>query len=684
LRRRDPPRRGCSDRRRPDDRGAGRVSEPHRFARLLSPIAVGRATLRNRVTSTAHGAFLDFYRPGEDGERYIAYQERRARGGTALIILQPIHVHPTSNAAGHYAYDAGDLAPKLRAMARRLHAHDTRVVLQLLHFGAAFRSDTASNLEPLWSFGPFVSPSGSEAAHEMTDGEVEEVIGAYVATATLAVECGLDGVELQAAHGYLVQQSMSPWANQRTDRWGARTAFAAAIIAGIRAAVGREPLLGLRLPVDDWIRPEHGGLGAAALREIAAELVGGGALDFLNVSGGARASHYARSIGSYRHPPAPLLELTAALRARVGAAVPVIGVSRIMSPELAERALEREACDLVGMTRAQIADPDLVAKLRDATLPPLRPCVSANQGCVDRQQGGLPITCFHNPEVGREHLLAGPPGAPAARRVLVIGGGPAGCKAAEVAAARGHQVTLVERGERLGGRLVLVERCGPARELLRAIEWVAGQLERRRVRVILGVEANAEWLRGEGPFDAIVLATGARPAPERLPAGDGSVPLLALDRALAEGGRGRNLLVVDHRGNEEVALAAESLAADAPSLTLITPMQTVGAHIGFTLVRDQLERLYELGCALEPSTALVGAERGEVLTRHVHSRTVARRRFDAVIAGVAGLPELGLAPAAAAHAGEVLIAGDAVAPRSALHAFREGDAAARRIGASAA
>ena len=146
-----------------------------------------------------------------------------------------------------------------------------------------------------------------------------------------------------------------------TDGGAAR--FAAAIIARIRAASGARPLIGLRLPVDDWIRPEHGGLGAAALREIAVELVAGGALDFLNVTGGARASHYSRSIGSYRHPPAPLLQLTAALRAGIGAAVPVIGVSRIIGPELAERALEREACDLVGMTRAQIADPDLVAKL---------------------------------------------------------------------------------------------------------------------------------------------------------------------------------------------------------------------------------------------------------------------------------------------------------------------------------
>ena len=652
------------------------------FPTLLSPLALGTVELRNRVVSTAHGAFLDFYRPGEPGERYIAYQERRARGGTALIILQPVHVHHTSQAAGHYIYDAEDLRPKLREMSRRLHRHDTRVIVQLLHFGGAFRSDSASDLEPLWSFSPFVSPTGSEAVHEMTGAEIVEVISGYVATAALAVESGLDGVELQASHGYLVQQSLSPWSNQRTDEWGQPTRFASAIIHGIRDAVGRDPLLGVRLSVDDWIKPEHGGLGAATVREIAEELVAGGQLDFLNVSAGARASHYSRSIGSYRHAPAPLLSLTAELRASVGAAVPVIGVSRILTPELAERALQEHACDLVGMTRAQIADPDLVAKLSGAGGAPVRPCVSANQGCVDRQQGGLPITCFHNPEVGQEHVLGELQSSATPVRVLVVGGGPAGMKAAEIAARRGHAVTLAERGERLGGRLRWVAECGAPRELLKSIDWLEGELHRHAVTVKLSTEITADWLRDQD-LDAIVLATGARPAPERLPAGDGSVRVVALEDALGEHPAGQDLLVVDHLGNEEVAMAAERLAQDARSVTLITPMQSVGPHIGFTLIKDQLMRLYAAGARLEPSTALAGIEDGEVLTRHVHAGTTARRRFDAIVAGVAGLPELALRPTALACAQQVLVAGDAVAPRTALHAFREGDAAGRAVSAPA-
>jgi hypothetical protein len=177
-----------------------------------------------------------------------------------------------------------------------------------------------------------------------------------------------------------------------------------------------------------------------------------------------------------------------------------------------------------------------------------------------------------------------------------------------------------------------------------------------------------------------VLATGARPAPDRLHAGDGSVSVLSIEQALASGAAGRDLLVVDQLGNEEVSMAAEALAADARALTLITPMQAIGAHIGFTLVKDQLVRLYRAGCALEPSTALAGIERGEVLTRHVHAGSIRRRRFDAVVAGVPGRPDLTLHDAAARSGAQVLIAGDAVAPRSALHAFRDGDAAGRSVG----
>jgi NADPH-dependent 2,4-dienoyl-CoA reductase/sulfur reductase-like enzyme len=506
-------------------------------------------------------------------------------------------------------------------------------------------------------------------------------------------------VELHAAHGYLLHQSFLPWANRRSDQWGEPLRFVEEVAARVRGAIGPERALSLRISLDDWVRPEAGGLGADGTREVARALTAGGRFDLLNTSGGSRAGHYARAIGSYHHPPGELLPLVARLKAAVGD-VPVVGVGRIATPALAERALADGTCDLVAMTRAQIADPDVVRKLQAGRAGRIRPCVAANQGCVDRMVAGLPITCFHNPDVGREHRLAptatppppvsgwrepdaGREDGPGAvgeavdrRSVLVVGGGPAGLKAAEIAARRGHRVTLRERADELGGRLRLVARCGPPRELLRAVAWVAAELAGLDAEVRMGTEVDAGLVAAARPA-VVVLATGAPPERDPLPPGDGSVPVLSLDAAVTAEVAGQRVLVVDRLGTIDVAMTAERLAAAGAAVTVVTPLPGVGANIGFTQIGEQLGRLYGLGCALEPSTAFAGIEGGHVATRHLHARSRAARPFDAVVAGVPGRPDLTLREAALATGARVLVAGDAVAPRSAMHAFREGDDAGR-------
>ena len=217
---------------------------------LLTPVQVGSREITNRVVFTAHGAFLDFSRPGVPAGRYVAYQERRARGGAGLIILQAMHVHRTSHALGHYVYEENDVRPKLAAMADAVHRHGTTVVSQLIHFGAQFRSDARQDLEPLWAFDDVVTGEG-EAAHRMSGEEIEEILDAFARTAVIAVESGIDGVELHATHGYLVQQSWSPWGNTRDDEWGEPLAFARALVARVRAAIGPEPIVGIRVSTDE-------------------------------------------------------------------------------------------------------------------------------------------------------------------------------------------------------------------------------------------------------------------------------------------------------------------------------------------------------------------------------------------------------------------------------------------------
>jgi len=642
--------------------------------KLLLPIQIGPFEVRNRIVSTAHGAFLDFYRPGEDGERYLAYQERRARGGTGLIVIQPVHVHPSSHALGHYVYDRDDLAPKWRRLADALHAHGARTVVQLFHLGAAFTSEGREDLQPLWGFSPIVSAEG-EAAHEMTPAEIEEVIAGFAATAALAVECGLDGVELHCAHGYLLQQSLSPWANQRTDEWGEPLRFVGEVLRRVRDAVGGERIVGIRVSADDFVSPARGGLGPERVREICRELVGTGKLDYVNHSEGARAAHYARAIGSYRHPPGEFLPLARGLREAIDAAVPVIGVGRIQSPEVAERALQEEQCDLVAMTRAQIADPDVVRKLAEGRRSRIRPCVGASQGCIDRMVGGLPITCFHNPDVGRERRGEPAPAATPAR-VLVVGAGPAGLKAAEIAARRGHEVTVCDRRSEAGGRLLAVRELGPASELFDAVAWLTSELAELGVELRLGEEVDAAAVEASGA-EVVVLATGARP--QGLAPSDGSVPVVSTEEAAAGLDGARDVLLFDSCGNLETSLVAERVAAAGARLTVATPHLHLGPFVGFTHRKELLERMYELDAQIEPSTLFAGIENGLVTTRQVYSRQVQRRPFDAVVAGVFGSADASLSPAVERAGARLLLAGDAVAPRTALHAFREGDNVGRAV-----
>jgi hypothetical protein len=237
-------------------------------------------------------------------------------------------------------------------------------------------------------------------------------------------------------------------------------------------------------------------------------------------------------------------------------------------------------------------------------------------------------------------------------------------------------VTLVEREGALGGRLRLLDGCGPAAELLESVRFAAEELERLGVEVRLGAAVDAEVLERERP-DVVVLATGAIPGSVPVLAGDRSVRVLAVDAALRSDVTGLRVLVLDHLGVEEAAICAERLAADAAHVTLATPMPTVGAFIGFTRISEQLRRLYALGCALETTVQLAGIEDGEALLRHVHARTTRRVPVDVVVAGVAGRPDLSLAEPARAVGARVLVAGDATAPRTAMHAFREGDDAGR-------
>ena len=647
--------------------------------KLLEPLQVGNKTLKNRVVSTAHSAFLDFFQPGSNGEQYLSYQERRAAGGTGLIIATAMHVHKSSVCSNHFLYEKDDVSKKLKELSSRVHRYGTTAVSQLFHFGVNGRSDGREDFTPLWGFSGQASSSG-EVSHKMTPDEIEEIIQSFVNSAVVAVESGMDGVELHGTHGYLIQQSFSPWGNQRDDEWGEPLRFVRTLARRVREAIGPDKLLGFRISSDDFMTPEQGGLGHEGLCDVVANVVADGHLDYLNHSEGAGGAGYARAIGSFRHPLGEWLPLTRGLKNAIDGAIPVIGVGKIPTVDLAESALQAGDCDLVGMTRAQISDPDLVKKVVEGQAHRIRLCTGANQGCIDRT-GSLPITCIHNPEVGQEHTIKVFEKAPKAKKVLVIGAGPAGMKATELACRRGHDVTLADPGS-LGGRFNLVSHCGAASNLLASISWLEQELQILKPNIV-NAWVDEDFIRDLAP-DEIILATGARPSAVLDFDFDESVPLLSTDDAaigIADGTRidmrGARGLFVDLRNNNETSLVLESLANRGSQITYSTPA-SFGANLGFTHVIDLMSRLPGQGVELLDGTTLQSVRDGIATIRTNLTGRTQDVECDYVIAGVHPTPMTDLYEVGRKYC-NVTMVGDVVAPRTALEAFREGDRAGRTI-----
>jgi 2,4-dienoyl-CoA reductase-like NADH-dependent reductase (Old Yellow Enzyme family) len=557
------------------------------YGRVLSPGRIGALDVPNRIVRTAHATVLGGSR-GLLNDDLVEYHHNQIKGGAGLSILEIATVHRSSG-GGLRAYD-DRIVPGYEALMERIEPLGARVFQQLWHGGAQSLHPT----RPPWSASAVQPTPAQMTPVPMTHAQIEEIVGAFAAAAARVRAGGLHGVELHFAHGYLVQQFLSPLSNRREDEYGGdldgRMRFALEIVDAVRSAVPASFPVGVRLS------PEAvpGGLTTAENVAIARVLAATGKIDFIDASLGSYF-HVEKLIGGMYEPTG--YQLPSSERIAAATDLPTIVTGRITSVAEAERVLAEGAADFVGMTRAHIADPEVLAKSLAGKPEEVRPCIACDMCRATMETGG--IGCTVNARVGREVATAAAAAVPpaASRRVVVVGGGPCGLETARVAAGRGHEVILIEREEALGGQLRFAGRA-PHRERIGAIvRWLEREADRLGVDIRLGRPADLQSLAALDP-DLVLLASGSVPRldglqwaaagrPIRL---TGGAELVSSWQVLGapEAPQGP-ALVIDDRGHYEAVATCERLLAGGGEVTFVT---------GLTSFAPLVEATFEPGPAL--------------------------------------------------------------------------------------
>lgn len=627
--------------------------EPSQMPDLFTPLSVGGVTIRNRLLSSAH--LTNFAEDGLPSARHHAYWLEKAKGGVGAIITEGSLVHPSSRTPDTKfieLWDDGIVAPFSR-IAEDLHQHSTVLIAQLNHMGGS------------WAPSPWMRPNGLRA-HEMSRYEIAEIVEAFASAAQRVQRAGLDGVEIHAAHGYLIEQFLSPLTNHRTDEYGrseaGRLRFLIEVLRAVRARVGADFVVGLRITGDQF---EEGGLSQDDIRRLVPQILIADKVDFLNVS--YYHSHAygpaGNSIVPMYVPEGRYVYLATAVK-EVAGDVPVFCVNRIVDPHMAEEIIREGRADMVAMTRAQIADPHLAEKTRLGRLDEIRPCIGVNEGCMGQVMSGSAsaLTCAVNPSAGHEFEDAVP--IDGVRAVVVVGGGIAGMEAARVAAERGHRVRLIEASDQLGGQLRLAARIPHLGDMIKPVRYYQRQFELLGVQVRTGETVSAEDI-ARMEADEILVATGSRGArwDEGGLAAEPGMPWLSTRDAFDGEVGARVLIHVTDHSMEPLGLA-DLLRSDGAEVTVSTAAAGFAGMVEGTTRPFIMDRLTRSGVRFAPLSPLSVAPSGAV--RLVRDDDGGREvdvatEYDTLVLGFGGVAvdALGLAGSDP----RVRLIGDAFAPR---------------------
>ncbi len=654
------------------------------YPALFEPLSLRHRTLNNRIVFGAHTANMSV--EGLPDERHRGYYEERAIGGAAMIVAEPMPVHATAVLTrGNFRHCDDEVIPHFRKITDAVHEHGTTIVQQLYHVGQ--HGDSDLSFMPHWGPSGLASYHDSDGSHAMRESEILEVIDCFIKAAKRCQDAGFDGIDLFAAYNALLDQFWTPWSNRRDDRWGGslenRCRLSMAIVNGIRESCGEDFIIGMSISFSEetpYI------MTLEQLQEVISLHDATGNIDYVSCGAGNYVD-YDRLMATFVYGEKQGVPLAAALKSVVKHAK-VTAECHIRTPENASYTIASGDSDLVSIVRGQIADPHWVNKTRESREDDIRGCISCNQMCWGRRSRDYWISCLINPSAGREFEWGGDrfSKTDTAKKVLVVGGGPAGIEAARVAAERGHNVTLVEALGDLGGQFRLAGLAPRRGQITELIGWYLHQFEKLGVEVRYFSPMDEQDILEFGADEA-VLATGSLPddrAQQRWLPGAKQLPGLENGNVFSceevfreQAALGKSVIVIDEGGNWRGSGTAWHLADKGHEVTIVTPDPMIAKELTRTTsdfqIRSALKKL-GVNFKLESVITQWYGDRAEI--RSLLDGSLETIEASAIVTATTNRVDNNIELALADSEINFHVIGDAAAPRQAPYAFHEG----RKIG----